>query len=216
MIPAEQHIRITRHARYFTLGDAAAANDIWIVCHGYAQLARKFIDNFTPIAQSGRIIVAPEGLHRFYLDPPPAPASQRRVGATWMTRENRLSDIENYLTFLNSIYAREMTDSSIPVTVFGFSQGAATASRWVLDGKIDFSRLILWAGILPPDMNFESGKEILQNKKVVLAYGKKDPFLSDDRFTEMQALSSTLNITAETITFNGGHEIDQETLIKLI
>src|SRR5687768_9263886 len=131
MIPAEQHIRITRHARYFTLGDAAAANDIWIVCHGYAQLARKFIDNFTPIAQSGRIIVAPEGLHRFYLDPPPAPASQRRVGATWMTRDDRDYDIADYVAYLDVLIAEIMALAAprARLRVLGFSQGTATVLR---------------------------------------------------------------------------------------
>ena len=36
--------------------------------------------------------MAPEGLSRFYLE-----GFSGKVGATWMTREDRLNDIDNYL-----------------------------------------------------------------------------------------------------------------------
>lgn len=215
----EKEFSFSFKARYFKLEPLSVApRQIWFVLHGYGQLAQYFLKNFQALADKGIVVIAPEALSRFYLEDVQSRArtGNNRVGATWMTRENRLADIDNYITFLNGVYAKEITDASLPVTVLGFSQGAATASRWVLDGKILFDRLILWAGVFPPDMDFETGKEIMQHKKVVLAYGTNDPFLNDDRFAEMKTLSQKLNISAETVTFDGGHEINQPALLSLI
>jgi predicted esterase len=215
----EKELSFSFRARYFKLAPTqGATRQIWFVLHGYGQLAQYFIKNFQSLSDHGIAVVAPEALSRFYLEDVQSRAKtgNNRVGATWMTRENRLADIGNYITFLNGVYSKEITDPSVPVTVLGFSQGAATASRWVIDGKVNFNRLVLWAGVFPPDMDFEAGKEILQNKKVVLAYGTKDPFLNDERFTEMKTLSQSLNITAETVSFDGAHEINQLALLSLI
>jgi predicted esterase len=215
----EKELSFSFSARYFKLTPTnGVTRQVWFVLHGYGQLAQYFIKNFQSLADQGISVIAPEALSRFYLEDVQSRTrtGNNRVGATWMTRENRLTDIRNYITFLNGVYQKEITEPLAPVTVLGFSQGAATASRWVIDGNIHFDRLVLWAGVFPPDMNFEAGKEILQNKKVVLAYGTKDPFLNDERFTEMKTLSQSLNICPDTVTFDGAHEIDQSALLTLI
>ena len=43
----------------------------------------------------GYTIIAPQGLHKFYLE-----GTSGRVGASWMTKENREDDIKNYLVYL--------------------------------------------------------------------------------------------------------------------
>jgi predicted esterase len=136
-----------------------------------------------------------------------------------MTRENRLMDIDNYLHYLDELYIKELkelNDLNIPVTVLGFSQGAATASRWVTHGQIRFQRFILWAGILPPDMDFEMSREILKDKETYLVYGTADPFLGDSRFAEMEMLSKKLGITPQRIVFDGKHDIDEKTLLSFV
>jgi len=192
---------------------------VWFVLHGYGQLAQYFLKKFTALSQQGVCVIAPEGLSRFYLEDVQSrsQSGNTRVGASWMTKENRLADIENYLTYLNALYEFEVGQhSSASVTVFGFSQGAATASRWVADGKISFDQLILWAGLLPPDMDIAQAHKILEKKKVSFVFGKSDPFLTDARFMEMKALASTLGITPEIVAFDGGHEIDSPTLLKFL
>jgi len=206
-------------ARYYSLGEVTKnTKQIWFVLHGYGQLAGHFIRKFNILLQHDICIVAPEGLSRFYVDTLQSSGrNSDRVGATWMTKDNRLADIENYVLFLNTLYARYMESSpAIPVTVLGFSQGAATASRWVIDHKIKFERLVLWSGIFPPDMNFEAGREILAGKKTLIVYGKSDPYLNDNRFAEMEAIAAKLNITPQLISFDGAHEIIEETLVSMI
>jgi predicted esterase len=114
------------------------------------------------------------------------------------------------------LYRKEIAQAETPVTVLGFSQGSATASRWVMNNRIRFQRLILWAGIFPPDMDFENGKEILNGKDVQLVYGKNDPFLTDERFREMTNLSQNLGAEVKQIVFDGEHDIHQATLLTLI
>jgi predicted esterase len=132
-----------------------------------------------------------------------------------MTRENREMDIRNYITYLNEISKHEVGNTGLPVTILGFSQGAATASRWAIDNTIAFHRLILWSGIFPPDMDFEKGHNALSHRDVCLVYGTKDPLLTDARMNEMKMLTSKLQINPEIIPFEGGHEIDPNTLEKL-
>ena len=215
----ERAISFNFKARYYKLGNISAnTKAIWFVLHGYGHLAQYFLKKFNSLVDHNICVIAPEGLSRFYLEQlEEGGRKNNRVGATWMTRENREMDIENYLTFLNEVYKAEAGSSNnIPVTVLGFSQGSATATRWVLDGKIHFNRLILWSGIFPPDMNFESGSKILKEKETLLVYGTKDPFLNDSRFAEMKMLTDKLNVNVKELTFDGGHDVDVATLARLV
>lgn len=212
----ENQVSFNFKARYFRLGEITpTTQQVWFVLHGYGQLAQFFIRKFKVLEERGVCVIAPEGLSHFYLDEMQASGRKNnRVGATWMTKENRLMDIENYVHYLNTVYDKEVKDKSIPTTVLGFSQGSATASRWALDGKINFQRLILWAGLLPPDMSFEAASHVMQEKEIHFVYGTRDPFLTDSRFAEMKELTQKLNAKVTTTTFAGEHEIDEATLLK--
>jgi predicted esterase len=207
-------------ARYFKLGELnASTKQLWFVIHGYGQLAEFFIRKFKVLEEHNICIIAPEGLSHFYLEDVAsrAQSGNNRVGASWMTKENRLMDIENYVEYLNSIYQKETGGAlSVPITVLGFSQGAATVSRWVNAGGINFQRLILWAGIFPPDIDFKTTKEILKDKKTYMVYGKNDPFINDERISEMKTLVSQLGISPETKVFEGKHDIDSQMLLTFV
>lgn len=206
-------------ARYFTLGELnTTTREVWIVLHGYGQLAKYFSRKFSSLPQHHIYVIAPEGLSRFYLEDIQTrnATGNNRVGATWMTRENRLMDIENYLTYLDKILDDEVANMNIPITILGFSQGVATASRWALATKHSIHRLITWAGVLPPDMNFDLGKERFKQLRVKMIYGSQDPFITQERLMELQQLITKLDVQPDIITYNGGHDIHAETLEKLI
>lgn len=219
-IMKEHEINFNSKARYYTQGElTSTSKKIWFVLHGYGQLAKFFIRKFTVLSDAGAYVIAPEGLSRFYLEDVNSRArtGNNRVGATWMTRENRLSDIDNYITYLNTIYEKEVPQGfEGEITFLGFSQGAATAARWSIESNRVFNRLVLWAGILPADMNFEKAHEKLKGKKIIEVFGKADPYLTDERLKEVTSLNTRLNINPILIEFEGGHEIDQEVLIGLI
>ena len=217
----EHVIDFSFSGRYFTQGNPTTARQVWFVLHGYGQLARFFIRKFSALEEHNIYVIAPEGLSRFYLED----VNQRirsgssHVGATWMTRENRLTDIRNYLTFLNTVYLKEVKDTlsvPVPLTVLGFSQGAATASRWVSEGTVMYDRLILWGGILPPDLDFSGQSRYLKKGETIFVKGSKDPFMHDERFAEMNQLSKQLGIVPRVVDYQGGHDIDEATLLGLV
>ena len=216
----ELNVHFHFKARYYTKGVLDSnTKKIWFVLHGYGQLAKYFLNKFKPVSDAGVYLIAPEGLSKFYLEDVTSRArtGNNRVGATWMTRENRLTDIENYVTYLNAIYKQEVPhDFKGEVTILGFSQGAATATRWAIETNPFFHQLILWAGILPPDMNFDHAHAILKDKKVIEVFGKSDPYLTDERRKEVKDLNDRLNIHPEIIEFDGGHEINEPALMSLL
>jgi predicted esterase len=214
---AEHHLTFNFKARYYASGGITdRTKHILFVLHGYGQLAQYFIRKFASLESKSVVIIAPEGLSRFYVEPLDAAGRKTtRVGATWMTKEDRLVDIENYVNYLDAVFSAVVKDDKIPVTILGFSQGSATASRWILSKNIRFNGLVLWAGILPEDMNFEIGAEVLKDKTVVMVYGKQDPFLTDARFNEMKSLTEKLKTKVEIVSFEGGHDIEEGALLQL-
>lgn len=207
-----KELSINYNARYYQLGElTSSTNQLWFVIHGYGQLARYFIQKFNILDNGDHCVIAPEGLSKFYLE-----GYSGRVGATWMTKEDRLTDIENYVNYLNTLYhSLKNSQTNLRVNVVGFSQGAATASRWVAQSSVSIDRLILWAGIFPPDMDVVDAGRRFSNMEVINVYGEKDPFLDNNKFKEQFKIIKSLGITSPTITFDGVHDIDSDTLLAL-
>ena len=203
----EHNITTPRTARYFTLGTPERANDVWFVCHGYGQLAARFLDRFRAVQSPERCIVAPEALSRFYLSENPA---ERRVGASWMTKEDRLREIDDYVRYLDAVYT-QVSPAQKSVTAFGFSQGTATVCRWAALGAARVDRLILWGGEVPPDLDLER----LRVPKLTLVYGTRDEFFTPKVVAANEARLRDHGIRYELISFEGGHAIDVETLKRL-
>ncbi len=202
-------------ARYFKSGTLdASTNQVWIALHGYGQLAKYFIKKFNNLTSKNICVIAPEGLSRYYLSEfTEQGRKDNKVGATWMTSENRLMDIDNYLSYLDTVYEKELEPfKQIPVTLFGFSQGCATACRWAVQGNVKFDRLILWAGLFPPDMDLKTGGEVLASKKTFMVVGDQDPFVTPARISEFDQFASQLGIHPKKVIFSGKHEINEGVL----
>ncbi|MBW3544371.1 MAG: alpha/beta hydrolase [Bacteroidetes bacterium] len=205
----QHHISFNYQARYFTLGTPGHTS--WLVTHGYGQLASYFIRHFQPLADLGHYIVAPEGLSRFYLS-----GNSGRVGASWMTREERLSDISNYLHYLDAVAEASQLANATNINLLGFSQGVATISRWAMHTPLKFSKLVLWAGVFPPDLSLSLSSARLQHTSIYQAYGTEDPYLADEKVNEQQTYLQSLNPGHfQRITFQGAHTMDGPTLLKI-
>ena len=216
----EHHLTVKRTARYCTLGDVGApVKEVWIVCHGFAQLAREFLEEFRHIAGPSRLIVAPEALNRFYLNREGGRAgASARVGATWMTREDRLAEIDDYVRYLDDLY-REITERrrrDARVTVLGFSQGTATVARWLVHGAARIDRLVLWAGLLPPEID-PSGhpRERLRSAELVLVRGTRDEMLDGQQFQAQRDTLEGVGARLTLLEFDGAHRMDRDTLARI-
>jgi predicted esterase len=204
----EHRISVSRSARYFTIG--RPEREIWFVLHGYGQLAARFLRAFEPLDDGTRLIVAPEGLSRFYLTEQPA---ERRVGASWMTKEDRLAEIADYVRYLDAVseHVLQSTDrAQTRVTVLGFSQGAATACRWATLGVSRIDRLIVWGGEVPPDVDVR-----LRPVRLSLVYGSRDEYFTPKVIAATEARLRELGVPYETVPFVGGHEIDGAVLKRV-
>ena len=213
----EHHLTVQRQARYYTLGTAGAATrEVWFALHGYGQLARYFIRHLRPLDDGSRLVVAPEALSRFYLDG--AGQRERRVGATWMTREDRLAEIADYVAYLDRLYAEILSDldrARTSVHVLAFSQGTATACRWLTDGAATADRLILWGGAVPHDFAFERHRARLNELRLTLVAGTEDPYATPEKVREEEARLREEAVAFESITFDGGHRLDADVLRRL-
>jgi predicted esterase len=208
----EKHIAVTKTARYYVSNAAKGkVRNLWIVCHGYRQLAAKFINKFSPLFADDALVVAPEGFHRFYIE-----GYSGRVGASWMTREDRLNDIKDYVSFLDQLLEQIKKDYLISdnckINVLGFSQGAATACRWVSSGKFKPDNLILWAGVFPPDLqeNFA-----FQSLRTFVLLGDQDEFTTTEIFKTQEEELKKMKIDYRFIGFKGKHDIYPEPLVYL-
>lgn len=185
---------------------------VWFVLHGYGQLAEYFIRKFEHISDGQTYIVAPEALSRFYLN-----GNSGRVGASWMTREERLTEIEDYVAYLDSMYKtvfQHHSPNNVRVTVLGFSQGTATACRWITQGTLRYDRLILWAGYFANGILDVIDPDRLPTSDTYFVYGNEDEFLNQlDPKAYLAKLKTDLPFL-KVLEYDGGHAIDAEILSK--
>jgi predicted esterase len=213
----EHHVEVTRGARYWTLGDAGGDRpEAWVVLHGYAQLARRFLARFEGMAGPERLVVAPEALSRFYVKPTMGRhGTQSVVGATWMTREDREQEVKDYVAYLDRLAAAAVPPQA-RLTVLGFSQGVATAWRWATYGNAPAPlRLILWAGRLPPDLDMDRAAAALARTEVVLVAGDLDRTVGDALSADELTRLSDAGLSHRVVRYSGGHEIDESTLQRI-
>ncbi len=205
--PHEHHIAVRRTARYYTLGPESGAPHIWYVCHGYGQLAQRFIGNFEVVEGKDRLVVAPEALSRMYVQ-----GSEGTVGASWMTREDRLTEIDDYVNYLDALHQKITAGADVSTTLLGFSQGTATVARWVRYGMVRPKRLVLWGGVLPPDIGLEEDVRTLESVRIIFVLGMSDTLVNRDILTEQRFLLSRHGLDSDLIEFNGGHRLDSRIL----
>lgn len=208
----EQHIQVRRTARFYQMGQAGPhIHRIWYVLHGYGQLASYFVKHFEQIADANTLVVAPEALSRFY-----SKGTDGRVGATWMTKEDRLNEIDDYILYLDALHEQisAQVQAGAEVVLLGFSQGTATAWRWMKKGKVRVAHLVNWAGSVPAEMN-EEWAALLKNMHLYAVLGDNDPYISEkDADLRIQALRS-IKPDLHDLRFKGEHRMDAETLDKL-
>jgi len=202
--PREHRISVTRAARAFSLG-GESASEAWVVLHGYGQLASRFLRGFTPLATASRLLVAPEGLSRFYLE-----TGSGKVGASWMTKEDRAQEIEDYLAYLDQL--RTALVPAVPLTILGFSQGVATASRWAVATAPAPVRLVCWGGLVPEEI------PAAQLRRVRLTYvvGEREEWAPPAAVEAQAATCRAAGVAVDVIRFDGGHEIRPEGVARLV
>ncbi len=193
--------------------------EVWLALHGYGQLAARFIRHLAPLADGTRLIVAPEALSRFYLEhPATAGSAHTRVGATWMTREDRVAEIADQVEYLDAVCDTVLAPPGghrPRLHVIGFSQGVATATRWLANGRTRAAHLVLWSGRIPADLFPMPDDHPLRHLRIDVVTGAHDPLATTDVLDEQRELVQRNGLAVTGHRHAGGHRIDGPTLLQV-
>lgn len=179
--------------------------------HGYGQHPKFFLRKFEVLAGEHCGVLAPEGLHRFYTS-----GSSGRVGASWMTKEDRLNDIQDNHSYLSGLLHTPPFNLPQRKVLLGFSQGAATAVRFFCSTHLHFERLILWAGSFPPDLSLPENLQRLNEVGIDIVVGNDDEFIRSRDIQHVAELLDEAGVNYRLHYFEGKHEMHMPTLQKIL
>jgi predicted esterase len=203
-------IRVERTFRYAIRKASGTTHTLVYLLHGYGQLAEYFIRKIQEASPEITTFVAPEGMHRFYLE-----GSSGRVGASWMTKEARETDIRENTEILDRLHDQLLAEYQPKrVIVIGFSQGGATAARWIANGNITADVFVSWASVFPPDLSFPTETLAEKAHQRYFVLGTEDPYF-DERAAE-EAMTDYAALGFKTVRFEGGHELNALIIEQLI
>jgi predicted esterase len=215
------HITVPKTARYAVMGSFDAdLREVWIVCHGHGQLAARFLSRFVSLERSDRLFIAPEALSRFYLTNTPNGVHRpdSPIGATWMTREDRDAEIRDQITYLDMVHDevfRRIERNAVRLWVLGFSQGVSTVIRWVAAGSVTADRVVLWAGMIPPELDAGRARALWARAPVTMVVGSTDEFATPKVVAAQEAKLRELGVEFDSIRFEGGHDLSDSALLDL-
>ncbi len=200
----QQYLEFSLKAPYFTLNNYSDhTKRIWLVCHGYGQLVTYFSKKFEGLDPQINYLIFPQGLHKFYLE------GHKRVGASWMTKDDRLNDIHNQFEYLDTVINNAVPhDFDGEIIFFGFSQGASTISRYLHHSRLQIAKLVLWSGSFPPEFDPGDFSFLPDNTLIHYFFGDDDEFYGVDKFEiETQNLQNVFNRNINVHKFQGKHLI---------
>ncbi len=206
-------IKFPSTAHYYTIGTPSESiQHVFFVLHGYGQLASQIIHKFDALPEQV-LVVAPEGLSRFYWN-----EQKGIVGASWMTKKDRLAAIEDYSSYLQQLYETYCAQlkPTVQVHLLGFSQGGATAVRWLHQNKVPIQTLILWGASFPTDIDYRNEEEYWQHLQKYVVFGRQDQYLTPERIEKQNNFCEQNNLQYQAIWFEGKHVIDRKVLYPLL
>ncbi len=202
-----KHVNVHIKAPYSTLNELTEKTQrVWLVFHGYGQLAEFFIRKFNGLDPEKNFIIAPQGLSKYYLE-----GFYGRVGASWMTKEDRLTDIANQYTYIDAVLESVGDISKKQLIYFGFSQGTATMGRYAAHAEIPFEKMIIWAGTFPPDIDAQEYNFLTRNESIDYYTSREDPFFKEEMIVNQnQVVEKTLGMIPRLHWYEGGHTVIPE------
>ncbi len=198
---------VDRHARIGIVGDLTNATEAWLILHGYGMLAQGILHWFRAAERPGRVLIAPEALSRFYAEE----KGIRRVGASWMTREDRENDLADQQAYLDRV-VREFVGVIPRLELHGFSQGVAAGARWVIRGVRPVARLVCWGGTVPHEIDPAALGQLLGGNPVHFAVGERDHWVAPTLVEADAARLREGGCPTVVHHFVGGHRVDNGVL----
>ena len=210
----EKHIEVTKQARIMEYGNLGKDTEyLWIACHGYGQMVERFATKFSVLDPNKHFVLCPEGLSRFYTK-----GFSGDIGASWMTRQDRLLEIEDYCNYIDSILAEYQSKApNAKLILFGFSQGCATLCRWLYDRKKAYHKMILWAGLIPEDLEWTKKDNGLKADSILFVYGDQDQFIKEGQIEQYKSFLDAQSLGHISFrSFEGVHRVDKEVFHSVV
>lgn len=213
MNSTEKQVSYTTTNSYSTLNDLHSPQEnIWFVCHGLGYLSRYFLRYFVGLDKEKNYIIAPQAPAKYYQK-----TDFKHVGASWLTKENTKTEIQNVLAYLDEVYKTEVNHANPKKVIFmGYSQGVSVITRWMVARKISCDALIIHSGGIPTELTAEDFAYLAQDTKVKLLYGLQDEYLTPERIKGQQKQAKNLfGKRLEIIPFEGKHIVNRGLLEEI-
>jgi predicted esterase len=209
----EKEVSYTTTNSYATLNTLSnKTKNVWFVCHGIGYLSRYFLKYFDELNADENYIIAPQAQSKYYLG-----SKYRHVGASWLTKENTVKEIENVMHYLDAVLEAEKIPSTINFIVLGYSQGVSIVTRYIAKRKLKCDQLVLMSGGIPKELNNHDFKFLNGKTKVSLIYGDQDEYLTKELMvSEEKRFYELFGDTATITIFEGKHEVKKEIINKIV
>lgn len=209
---AHQEVSYLTYNSYATLNRLSSKTiNVWVIFHGIGFLSKYFLKYFEGLDPAENYIIAPQAPSKYYLN-----GQYKHVGASWLTKENTATEINNLMSYMDSVMAKENLPEKCRLVVFGYSQGVSIAMRWVAQRNIKCAHLILYAGGIPNELTKDQLKHLGDHCSVKVIMGDKDEYLTEERMEhEQKKIDMLFEGRAQLQLFDGGHEIKKEIINNL-
>ncbi|MDY8135664.1 esterase [Aquimarina sp. 2201CG5-10] len=196
---------------YDTLNELTPkTKNVWLVFHGIGYLSRFFIRLFESLNKEENYFIAPQAPSKYYKGD-----DYRRVGASWLTRENTKTETQNVLRYIDAIVASENLPKDRKLIVLGYSQGVSIASRWIASRKIKCESIVMVSGGFPKELTKDDFSFLPSTTKITHILGEKDPYFEIEKVKAEKIRVKEILPQIEFRTHSGGHELDSKTLIDI-
>jgi len=208
----EKKISYLTQNTYATLNELTSKTTyVWVIFHGIGFLSKYFLKYFEGLDPEENYIIAPQAPSKYYLN-----GQYKHVGASWLTKENTAAEINNLMSYLDSVMDKEDLPENCRLVVFGYSQGVSIAMRWVAQRNIQCDHLILYAGGIPNELTKDQLKHLDDHCSVKIIMGDKDEYLTEERMEhELNKIDLLFEGRANLQLYDGGHEIKKEIINNL-
>lgn len=185
--------------------------NVWLVFHGIGYLSRFFVRHFSKLSPEDNYIICPQAPSKYYKD-----NTYKRVGASWLTRENTAIETENVLNYIDAIMSNEAIDfNTVNFIVLGYSQGVSIATRWLALRKRFCHKLIMVSGVFPKELNGEFFT-YLPNLKTVHSVGLSDEIFDPINVKKQENRIQSFFPQVKFINHNKGHILNPSLLDRYL
>ena len=172
-----------------------------------------FIDHYNDGRTQGSIIIAPEGMHRFYIS-----GASGRVGASWMTKEAREIDISDNLSFLEALDSSLSKEFNFEKKyLLGFSQGACLSLEFAARHAQKLGGVVAFTGaLIGEELNKEKYTGDFKGAPINISGSVRDIHVPADRMRDSAQLLQDMGAVVSLTFFeDAAHTIRPDELAEV-